>query len=82
MITDAQTKYLLPNFRTGQTTGRWLVAEIEASEMSNEAHGTDDPGLLRASGSSGQSATVRLRETGELDVQASSEDINFSQANY
>ena len=29
-----------------------------------------------------QSATVRHRETGELVVQASSEDIKFSQVNY
>ena len=50
MIRDEQTTYPLPNFRTGQTTDRRLVAEIEASEMSNEAHGTDGPGLFRASG--------------------------------
>ena len=50
MISDEQTTYLFPNFRTGHTTGYQLVAEIEASEMSNEAHGTDGPGLFRASG--------------------------------
>ena len=49
MISDEQTTNPLPNFRIGKTTGRRLVAEIEASR-NERAHGTDGPGLFRASG--------------------------------
>ena len=86
MISDEQTTHPLPNVHIGQTTGRQLVAEIEASEMSESMELMDWaffehrniwlPRLF-----SRQSETVRRRETGALDVQASSEDINFSQAN-
>lgn len=88
-FSEQQKSYLLAKFRIGQTTGRKLDAEVVAREM-RRARGTDGVRLFQssefltasqvASFFSRQSAAVRQRDPGELDVQASQEETNFSQA--
>ena len=86
---DKQKAYLLAKFRIGQTTGRKVDAEVVAREM-RRARGTDGARLFQASEFltasqvasffSRQSAVVRQRDSDEMDVLASQEETNFSQA--
>ena len=88
-FSDKQKSYLKAKFRIGQTTGRKLDAEMVAREM-RRAKGPDGKRLFLtseflassqvASFFSRQSAAVRQSDPDGTDIQASEEEINFTQA--
>ena len=88
-FSDKQKSYLKAKFRIGQTTGRKLDAEMVARKM-RRSRGPDGKRLFQtseflaasqvASFFSRQSAAVRQSDPDETDIQASEEEINFTQA--
>jgi len=88
-FSDKQKSYLLAKFRSCQTTGRKLDAEVVAREM-RRARGADCQRLFQssefltasqiASYFSRLNAAARQQDLDELDIQASEEETNFTTA--